>query len=96
DGSMKNGSIWERSTLYESYQNNYYSKFIVYTSVVMAILEILTYPIYKQQKLGRKWLFFLGALPLVLFEGVGLISYLFCIIVVILSSNNDIYQKQSI
>ncbi|AUT99689.1 hypothetical protein ABM000_13780 [Morganella morganii] len=95
-GAMKNGSFWERSTLYESYQNNYYSKFIVYTSVVMAILVILTYPIYKQQKLGRKWLFFLGALPLVLFEGVGLISYLFCIIVVILSSNNDIYQKQSI
>lgn len=94
-GAMKNGSFWERSTLYESYHNNYYSRFIVYASLVITILMILIYPIYKHKKIDRKWLFFFGALPLALVEGVGLISYLFCIIILVLSSNNSVYNKHN-
>lgn len=87
-GAMNNGSFWERSTLYESYQNGYYSRFIVYASLVTVILMILVSP----QKLSRRWLFFLGALPLAFVEGIGLISYLFCIIIVIFNSGNSMHK----
>ena len=85
-GALANGSALERSTLMVSYLNEQYIKFIFYIGITALIVMILTIGVWAKSFSFRRWMFFVGAVPVVFFEGIGLVSYLICII--ILFSNN--------
>lgn len=78
-GASVNGSVFERSTFYVSYINGQNSRLILYLFMAFSVFFVIYLQCLKDKTLNRYFFFFIGAMPLILFEGIGLVSYLFCI-----------------
>ncbi|WP_445765660.1 hypothetical protein [Rheinheimera sp.] len=85
-GAHDNGNALERSTLMVSYLNEQYVKFLFYIGITSLVLMILTVGAWAKSFSFRRWMFFLGAVPVVFFEGIGLVSYLICIILLLFNN----------
>ncbi|MFV3352778.1 hypothetical protein [Aeromonas veronii] len=79
-GASVNGSVFERSTYYVSYINGQNSRLILYLFMAFSVFFIIYLQCLKDKTLNKFFFFFIGAIPLTLFEGIGLVSYLYCII----------------
>ncbi|WP_348688061.1 hypothetical protein [Aeromonas bestiarum] len=79
-GASVNGNIFERSTYYVSYVNGQNSRLVLYLLMAFSIFFVIYLQCLKEKIFNRYFFFFIGAIPLTLFEGIGLVSYLFCII----------------
>lgn len=88
-GASENGSLWERNTFYVSLIDDNYFRFYFYLALTLMLLCILFLSMFSRGFSNRRFLFFLSAFPLVFFEGIGLVSYLLCIALVLL--NNSVY-----
>jgi hypothetical protein len=73
------GGLLSRSTIYVSYNQNQYTRFIFYTLMIILLGIILSLIISRRTTFSKNVLgFFISALPTLFFEGLGLISYSFC------------------
>lgn len=91
-GALDNGGAVERSTLVVSYANDQFARFFFYVALTLLILVILIFGALSKFFTFRRWMFFFGSVPVMFFEGVGLVSYLVCIIVFV--SNNISFTER--
>lgn len=92
-GAEENGNALERSTYIVSFVNEQYGRLIFYLLLAFILLFIILSPLFSKNFSNRKLLFFVGASPLLFVEGIGLISYLLCMMLVILNNLSYICRK---
>lgn len=80
-GAEINGGALQRSTFYVAYTYGQYARLLFYILIAICVYSILMLEVVKNKmRLGRHFLFFLGSVPLLFFEGIGLVSYMFCLL----------------
>ncbi|MGL4923893.1 hypothetical protein [Aeromonas veronii] len=85
-GAEVNGGALQRSTFYVAYIYGQHARLLLYALISICISCILMLELFNNKlRVGRHFLFFLGSVPLLFFEGIGLVSYLFCLLLYISS-----------
>ncbi|MCH4293893.1 hypothetical protein MJ923_06190 [Shewanella sp. 3B26] len=92
-GSVSNGSFFERSTFYVAIEHQQYSRLFIYSIVTIALLFVVLSGACSSRFSNRATLFFFGGMPLIFFEGVGLISYALCLLIVLVRAFGNIFRR---
>ncbi|MBN8704200.1 MAG: hypothetical protein J0M08_14160 [Bacteroidetes bacterium] len=93
-GASQNGSVIERSTIYVSFYNGQNFRFSLYVFLIFILFFIVVAPLYSKNFRARNAFFFASSIPLIFFEGVGLISYFLCFLLVIFKSYSKRDQSE--
>jgi hypothetical protein len=93
-GTAENGNMLERSTYYVAVVNEQYSRLFLYLVLAITLISILISPLFSKGFSHRKFLFFIGAVPLLFFEGVGLVSYSLCMVLIIFNNIYYFFRKE--
>ncbi|WP_164551179.1 hypothetical protein [Shewanella khirikhana] len=92
-GSASNGNFFERSTFYVAMEYQQYSRLIIYTTVTIVLLFVIVSGTCSSRFSSRAGLFFFGGIPLIFFEGVGLISYALCLLIVLVRAFRILFWR---